>query len=211
MDAWKAGLLPKYQGRVFSFDYEAFLARYPPGTFKGEVWYDNHVSLNAFMESKIGSQYNFAWWLESDVRSTGSWAAIMSFLNATVPLHEPLIQAWELRREDRNLSTSVSRYQPDLFLTSDFFPVQVEEHDLAALGPQCSAWARDDQKAKALINFTGFSRRLHDEMMALYDVGFSCFCENFIPTVAKRTGLRIHAAELPSRRNPAAHPKVEES
>ena len=189
-EEWYKGVLPDYQGRIFSYVQEDWIDRFPTGTFKGEIAYDNQVSLNAFMASNVGSQYQFAWWMEDDVRSTGSWASVMSFLNATLKHPHDM---------------------PDLFLTSDYDPYIDQERNKAATGPSCTTFAGKDGLSGSLINLTGFSRKLHDAMMAHYAAGESCQCEIFVATVANQHGLKVHAAQLPSRVDLQAAPNWPES
>lgn len=210
-EQWLSNVHAEFRDRVFDFSFADFLARFPDKTFSGRASYDNHVSISAFMDSDLGQQYDFVWWMEDDVRSTSSWATIMSYLNATIPPEQPEPQYWELY-DHRAAGTHLQgRYMPDLFLTADWWPEEKKEPLWDPPGPYCATFARTEELAKALINLTGYSRALHKQMMAHYARGHSCYVEHFVPTVAKRSGLKIHHAQLPSLRNPKLYPTAPSS
>lgn len=207
-EAWRNDVFPEFKNRVFTFVFEDFTSQYLPGTFRDPV-YDNHVSLSTFMNSTIGRQYDFAWWMEDDIRTTGSWATLFNFLNATVPIQRPKPYDWELREDSAvSLSDASEPYQPDLFITVLRDGAPTIEEDTVGAGNRCLDFVRPNELAKAFIMFTGYSRRMHEAMMAYYASGHSCFCEYFVPTIAKRNRLNIHVAKLPVYKNDAVHDVV---
>lgn len=208
MAGWMDEVHPEFKGRVYAFVFEEFTSHFLPGTFRDPV-YDNHVSLSSFMNSTVGRQYEFAWWMEDDIRTTSSWSNLFNYLNATVPEFEPKPLEWELRNDRTHLPESkLGRYQPDLFLTWLHDGSPKAEEMTVGDGNRCSDFVKPNELAKAFIMFTGYSRRMHDAMMSYYASGHSCFCETFVPTIAKRNRLNIHLAQLPQYMNPAVHDVV---
>ena len=184
---------PDLAARIFTFTLKDFASEFPARTFASPL-YDNHASLSAFMESAMGQQYSFSWWLEEDVRSTASWAAVLQNIRATIPKQDPEPYDWELRQAQ----TARGDYKPDLILTwleEGLSTTEDRLHDRN--GGMCSTWAEPEELAKTYIQLHGVSRRMHDAMMNEYRQGHSCYVEYFIPTVAKRARFPIHVAQLP--------------
>ena len=84
------------RGRTIMFDSQQLFGKYVQDQEKidkliriGGLPCENHYTASYFLDSAQGQQYSRMWWLESDVRQTGSWASFFAHVNATIPRELP--------------------------------------------------------------------------------------------------------------------------
>ncbi|CAD6584158.1 MAG: hypothetical protein CYPHOPRED_002629, partial [Cyphobasidiales sp. Tagirdzhanova-0007] len=202
----------EFRERTFVFHWEDLTACYPEGTFANVV-FDNHASINWFLESPSGQQYSFAWYLEEDVRSTGSWSNLFNHINASIPRHEPPAMPWELRSNLIQVNRSGDGiWQPDLILTGYLDGAQFwEDLQLGVKPGRCGTFMKPKEIGKAFVQFVGISRRMHDIMTKYYQLGYSCYFEAFPISVAKKHGLAIAKVTLPGFKHVNTTPRYGEN
>jgi hypothetical protein len=145
---------------------------FPYVPFDLDLWYsllmlqlqcENHYTASYFMDSPQGQQYDHVWWLESDVRQTGSWVSFFNHINSTIPSEKPDAFPWQKSRSAEVLAwddTESSPWQPDYFTT-----VFINGADSAGNWDVRGREAKlvfGDNIAKAFIHMWGMSRRYHN-------------------------------------------------
>ena len=159
------------RGRVLAFDSQELFGRYVSDQNKidklirvGGLPCENHYTASYFLDSAQGQQYSHMWWLESDVRQTGSWASFFNHLNATIPVQRPPPKRWQRPYEgvfaEEWDSAVRGPWQPDYFATR-FLDGSDTAGDWDGRGHQAKHVFGSDI-AKAFIHMWGMSRRFHE-------------------------------------------------
>ena len=115
------------------------------------------------MDSPQGQQYDHVWWLESDVRQTGSWVSFFNHINTTIPTEMPPPYKWQKPRMQEVSEWDTSKlgpWQPDYF-TTRFIAGDENSGKWDQRGRQATLIFKDNI-AKAFIHMWGMSRRYHE-------------------------------------------------